>query len=84
MNLRTSVTRFGEISPLWQCFKSLGKFCKGLFSVWQFFHLLWQCFKSLGKFCKGLFSVWPFFHLLWQLINITGPIFTFVNGKIFN
>ena len=24
------VTRFGEISPFWQKFKSLGKFCKGL------------------------------------------------------
>ena len=33
----TSVTRFGEISPLWQYFKSLGQFCTGLFRVKQNF-----------------------------------------------
>ena len=32
-----SVTRFGEISPLWQNFKSLGNFLNGLFSIWQTF-----------------------------------------------
>ena len=32
-----SVTRFGEMSPLWQYFKSLGQVFKSLFSVWQNF-----------------------------------------------
>ena len=32
-----SVTRFGEISPLWQYFKRRSHFCKGLSSVWQNF-----------------------------------------------
>ena len=30
-----SVTRFGEIVPLWHNFKSLGQFRLGLFSIWQ-------------------------------------------------
>ena len=34
-----SVTRLGKISPLWQYFKSLDQFCKGLFSVWLNFEL---------------------------------------------
>ena len=35
--LRGSVTRFGEISPLWQYFKSLDQICNSLFSVWTNF-----------------------------------------------
>ena len=31
----TSVTRFGEISPLWQNFKSLDNFKKALSGIWQ-------------------------------------------------
>ena len=31
--IAVSVTRFGEISPLWQFFKSLGQFCNASFSV---------------------------------------------------
>ena len=34
---QTSVTRFGEFSPLWQSFESLWPFVKGLFSAWQNF-----------------------------------------------
>ena len=29
------VTRFGEISPIWYNFKSLGHIFGGLFSIWQ-------------------------------------------------
>ena len=29
-------TRFGEISTLWQNFKSLGKFLDGFFNIWHF------------------------------------------------
>ena len=32
-----SVTRFGEISPLWQSFKRLWQFVKGLFRIWEKF-----------------------------------------------
>ena len=31
------VTRFGEISPLWQAFQSLGNFWYGFNSIWQTF-----------------------------------------------
>ena len=30
-----SVTRFGEILPLWHNFKSIGQIFEGLFSIWQ-------------------------------------------------
>ena len=30
-----SVTRFGEIVPIWYNFKSLGQKFEGLFSIWQ-------------------------------------------------
>ena len=32
-----SVTRSGEISPLWHNFQSLGQIFKGSFSIWQNF-----------------------------------------------
>ena len=32
-----SVTRFNEITPLWQNFKVFGNFLQGLFSIWQNF-----------------------------------------------
>ena len=31
----TSVTRFGEISPLWQKFSRLWQIVDGLFFIWQ-------------------------------------------------
>ena len=43
-----SVTRFGEISPLWQNFKSLPKMIDGLFSIWQILNLLWQILYAIG------------------------------------
>ena len=56
----SSVTRFGEISPLWQQkFKSLA-ILTSLFSLWQFLqvslvfgkilNLLWQSLKAIGQF----------------------------------
>ena len=38
----TNVTRFGEISPLWQIFEELWQLVKSLFSIWQNQNLLWQ------------------------------------------
>ena len=44
-----SVTRFGDISPLWQNFKSLWQLWSGLFSVRQNFELIWQFNNAIGK-----------------------------------
>ena len=33
--LEISVTRFGEILPLWQIIKCLWQFYEGLFSIWE-------------------------------------------------
>ena len=32
---KTSVTRLGEISPLWQNLKVFGQLLKALFTIWQ-------------------------------------------------
>ena len=52
-----SVTRFGEISPLWQSFKRLWQFVKGLLSIWENFA------PSLAKcllYCKNFhYCNWP-------------------------
>ena len=49
--LVTSVTRFGEISPLWQTFKSLWQLLKDFFNNWQQFELtLTKQIEILGKF----------------------------------
>ena len=41
-----SVTRFGEILPLWKIFKSLGQFCIGLYNVWEYFEHALPNFSS--------------------------------------
>ena len=48
----SSVTRFGEILPLWHNFKSLGQIFEGLFSIWQSFNL------TLAK----MLCYWASFH----------------------
>ena len=48
----TSVTRFGEISPLWQKFKSFWPFLESLFRIWQKF------LPTLDKFI----CYWANFH----------------------
>ena len=45
-----SVTRFGEISPLWQNVKSLWSFRKVHLVLGKFSNLLWQFLTALGKF----------------------------------
>ena len=55
--LSSNVTRFGEISPLWLNFKSLGQIFLGLFSIWQNFdHTVAKMFYYLACFhcCR-----WP-------------------------
>ena len=43
--LKGSVTRFGEISPLWREIITLWHFRKGLFSVWQHLELTLAYFR---------------------------------------
>ena len=50
----SSVTRFGEISPLGQTFKNLRQTFEGLFCVWQNFK------PTNGKF----YNFWTNFELL--------------------
>ena len=47
-----SVTRFGEISPLWQKLKCLWQFNEGLFSIWQ------KLLPTLANFVYN----WAIFH----------------------
>ena len=42
-----SVTRFGEISPLWQNFKSIWLFFQGIFCFGQNFESNWQNFYDI-------------------------------------
>ena len=39
---RSSVTRFGEISPLWQKLKGFGHFWRFIFALGKILNLLWQ------------------------------------------
>ena len=52
----TIVTRFGEISPLWQNFKSLWLLFEGLFCIGQNVNLIGHIFRILGKFSLLLFA----------------------------
>ena len=46
--IQISVTRFGEISPLWHKIKCLWQFCEGLFSIWQ--KVLPTLVNTIGQF----------------------------------
>ena len=46
---RSSVTRFGEISPLWQNFQSLGQFLKVNLLFGKILARLWQILYVMGK-----------------------------------
>ena len=59
---RYSVTRVGEIQPLWQNFESLGQ---NFESLGQNFG---QIFEGWLVFCKLLNLIWPTFILLWQFL----------------
>ena len=57
MSFMTSVTRFGEISPLWQKFTSLWTIFDGLFLNWQNAEPTlanWKRFWANFHYCK-----WP-------------------------
>ena len=43
-----SVTRLGEISPLWQKNESPWQMFEGLFLIWQMLSLLWQICYIIG------------------------------------
>ena len=46
---RSSVTRFGEISPLWQNFQSLGQFLKVNLLFGKILGRLWEILYVMGK-----------------------------------
>ena len=48
LTLANNVTRFGEISPLWENFKSLCLFFEGLFCIGQSFETNWARFYDFG------------------------------------
>jgi len=47
----SSVTRFGEISSLWQSFKSLWLFFEGVFCIGQNSKTNWASFYDIGQIC---------------------------------
>ena len=77
IDLLGSVTRFGEISPLWQNFNYLWKSFEGSFSNWQIFNLFWELFLLLGK-CSMLqmakcwannLAIWSHWSLHVQIVT---------------
>ena len=47
---RHSATRFGEIPPLWQSFKSLGQFLEGQLVFGKLLNLIWPAFMKIWQF----------------------------------
>ena len=64
--IRCSVTRFGEISPLWQKFRCFGKsltvyflFGKMLSQLWQTCYIIFQIFTvANGQVLKNNLTIW--------------------------
>ena len=54
----TNVTRFGEISPLWQIFEELWQLVKSLFSIWQNQNLLWQNQNLLWQIACAIWLIY--------------------------
>ena len=44
-----SVTRLGEISPLWQNLKVFGNFVRDYFVIGKILNLLWQFFNAVRQ-----------------------------------
>ena len=70
--LTASVTRFGEISPLWQNFTTLAKF-----------HHFGKIIIVLGNF-QMLYLDSKMLNLLWKYKFAVGHVFIIVNGQILN
>ena len=74
-----SVTRFGEISPLWHNLKVLGKFLKVYFVFCKFLILLWQKCYTIGQvfmvpesyILKNKFAIWSHCFSFWRWWAIT-------------
>ena len=49
MKGRTSVTRFGEISPFWQFLKVLGYYVRAYLVLGKNLKLLWSTFYGIGQ-----------------------------------
>ena len=50
-NMVCSVTRFGEISPLWQNLRCLWQIFEGLFDFWHSLKPTLAIFYAIGQFC---------------------------------
>ena len=68
-SVRNGVTRFAEISPLWQHFESLWQFlirgggywvfCQIVNQCWQMFWAIWQIFiVKMAKYWKKIVAIW--------------------------
>ena len=81
-----SVTRFSQNLLLWQNFKRLWQFSKGLFGILIIFNLLWQISNAIGHFF--LLRSGEFFYYNWANISNTieqiFPCYTWPNIEISN
>ena len=76
MSFGNNVTRFGEISPLWQNFSSHWQFFKGLFNIWQKVYLIFgKILQVIGNFLKVYLIFGKIVTLLWQLFLLLGHKF---------
>ena len=77
----TSVTRFGEISPLWQNFKSLWLFLRVYFVLGKILNPTGHIFRILGKFSLFLLAqywrnnlaIWSHWSTTMLMLMITFP-----------
>ena len=71
--LRTSVTRFGEKSPLWQNFKIFGQVFKGSFSIKKNFELELANYFNFGTIfiVANLIIIWLSGHTALYLRRIS-------------
>ena len=60
ITLKSSVTRFGEMTPLWQIFKAL----------WQIFKALWQNFQGLVSVEQNFEPHLANLFTMWQILIV--------------
>ena len=78
-----SVTKFGEISPLWHNLQSLGQFLDGLFTIWQNFEptlasfiYFWANFhRCKWPNVENDIAIWSHkrFHSFYSAVDSTAP-----------
>ena len=83
MSFGNNVTRFGEISPLWQNFSSHWQFFKGLFNIWQKVYLIFgKILQVIGNFLKVYLIFGKIVTLLWQLFCFWVTSFFVVKSQL--